>query len=48
VRVVVAAERGLEALVVQAEILGVYQPQAPDQEVLLVWGPFWGAVVVVE
>lgn len=45
---VVAAELGLGALVVQAEVLRVYLPRALDQEVLLVWGLVLGAVVGVE
>lgn len=45
---VVAAELGLEALDVQAEVLRVYLPQALEQEVLLVWGSVLGAVVAVE
>lgn len=45
---VVAAEQGLEALDVQAEVLRVYLPQALEQEVLLVWASVLGAVVGVE
>ena len=45
---VVAAEQGLVAPVVQAEVLRVYLPQALGQEGLLVWGPVLGAVVGVE
>lgn len=47
-RAVAAAEQGLEALGVRAGVLRVYSPQALDQEVPLVWAPFWVAVVGVE
>lgn len=45
---VVAVQLGLGALVVQAEVLRVYSPEALDLEVLLVSGSVLGAVVGVE